>query len=1195
MDKTAIKNFAIESRQKLIAAIKLQMKVLGITENQISDKLETSTTEIEYYVDDRNPITGSNIVKRQKLVAELHEREQATDYGTAYNELVEEVAYTWFNRLIAIRFMEVNGYLPSRIRVLSSSSGRNEPDIMLRSKDDLVPYLGAFSNEEQAIMAHAVETEATGDMDVKYRMLFIKQANALNANLPHLFEKTNDYAELLFTPNYHAGVIQHLINDIDEADFDVTRGGQVEIIGWLYQYYNTEPKEVAISQPKSHKFRNNEIASATQIFTPDWIVKYMVQNSLGKLWIRHIVAKNGSLSEKQLAEQFQWQYYMEDGPQSKEAIVEITSTENSLEDLNIQDIKFIDPAMGSGHILVYAFDVLMDIYVSEGFSKREATELIITNNLSGLDIDMRAFQLSYFSVMMKARQYNRRILSANHSINVFSIPDTSDLAIESFNVLFEQLTEKTVAILKALLAIFVHGSEFGSLLKVEQYNFEIILSELDGLNEHQLSFELIPLIEKAKEIVKAAKLLAQPYHVVITNPPYMGSSRMSPALAKFAKEVYPNSKSDLFSMFMERWGSATLSGGYSCMVTMQSWMFLSSFEKMRKNILTKYTISNLMHMENNVMGIAFGTAVTILRNTLLPDFSGTYHQIKTTDVTKGIPAVVPIAGNRFNRTNQANFKKIPGSPVAYWASKNLSDIYAKNAQVNSIADVKKGSFTGDNGRFLRLWPEVGLDSVGIDMRSTEQSVSSHKKWFPYNKGGAYRKWYGNRNYLINWFNDAQELRAFPKFGLRNPKYLFKEGITWSSLSSGAPSFRFSENGFVFDSKGPMLFSKSELYLLGLLNSKVTNYILNILSPTLDYNPSAVKELPFIMDKTSIKNINTLVDFSIKISKSDYDAYEWSWNFKFHPLLSHIADDKQTEVGGRLENAFAIWKTEAQERFDQLKANEEELNRIFIDLYGLNDELTPEVEDKDVSVRRADEERDIKSLLSYFIGLVFGRYSLDTPGLAYAGGEWNTDKYQKFVPNKDNLLLLNDDRYFDDDRDIMNRFRTFLAVTFGEEHVQANMDYIAHVIGKKADNSEQAIRKYFVDDFFKDHKKGYQKRPIYWEFNSGKQNGLKALMYLHRYDEGELAMMRTDYMYPLQSRYEERIEKLQQWVQDESVTKTKKQLEKKLKHVTQQLKELKQYDPIVRHVADQRINLDLDDGVLVNYEKLQDGNKILSKI
>ena len=746
--------------------------------------------------------------------------------------------------------------------------------------------------------------------------------------------------------------------------------------------------------------------------------------------------------------------------------------------------------------------------------------------------------------------------------------------------LFEQLTEKTVAILKELLAIFVHGSEFGSLLKVGQYNFEMILSELDGLNEHQLSFELIPLIEKSKEIIKAAKLLAQPYHVVITNPPYMGSSRMSPALAKFAKEVYPNSKSDLFSMFMERWGSATLSGGYSCMVTMQSWMFLSSFEKMRKNILTKYTISNLMHMENNVMGIAFGTAVTILRNTLLPDFSGTYHQIKTTDVTKGIPAVVPITGNRFNRTNQANFKKIPGSPIAYWVS-NQFLVSFKNFDFVSKHFESTGRLkTHNNAKYIRYWWEI---------------LGNNQHWLFLHNGGEYRKYFGNEIYVVNYSKSAIDFYSIHG-GMVGSNSAYS-GITWNLITSANPGFRLKEEKLPNSSGAPTIIpishDKNDLFsLLGFLNSKVCIKILNVVNPTLNTNISNIMNLPYPYKMTKTSDIVRHCIFS---SKSDWDSFELSKSFYAHPLLSHIADDKQTEVGGRLENAFAIWKTEAQDRFDQLKANEEELNRIFIDLYGLNDELTPEVEDKEVSVRRADEERDIKSLLSYFIGLVFGRYSLDTPGLAYAGGEWNTDKYQKFVPNKDNLLLLNDDRYFDDDRDIMNRFRTFLAVTFGEEHVQENMDYIAYVIGKKADNSEQAIRKYFVDDFFKDHKKGYQKRPIYWEFNSGKQNGLKALMYLHRYDEGELAMMRTDYMYPLQSRYEERIEKLQQWVQDESVTKTKKQLEKKLKHVTQQLKELKQYDPIVRHVADQRINLDLDDGVLVNYEKLQDGNKILSKI
>ena len=554
------------------------------------------------------------------------------------------------------------------------------------------------------------------------------------------------------------------------------------------------------------------------------------------------------------------------------------------------------------------------------------------------------------------------------------------------------------------------------------------------------------------------------------------------------------------------------------------------------------------------------------------------------------------------RTNQANFKKIPGSPIAYWASENLIHDFEIGTPLKRIATPRQGLATADNNRFLRQWYEVVNQAICFDAHSISESIISEKKWFPCNKGGSFRKWYGNYDYVVNWQNNGYEIRNFktPSGKVRsrpqNTEYYFREAVTWSKITSGKFNVRYRIQGSIPETAGNEAFSSDHVALIkivGLLNTKIVDSIMACLNPTINSQAGDFGNIPILLNDSN--RVLNLAKKNIKIAQSDWDTIEQSWNFKVYPLLLHIADDKQTEVGGRLENAFAIWKTEAQDRFDQLKANEEELNRIFIDLYGLNDELTPEVEDKEVSVRRADEERDIKSLLSYFIGLVFGRYSLDTPGLAYAGGEWNTDKYQKFVPNKDNLLLLNDDRYFDDDRDIMNRFRTFLAVTFGEEHVQENMDYIAYVIGKKADNSEQAIRKYFVDDFFKDHKKGYQKRPIYWEFNSGKQNGLKALMYLHRYDEGELAMMRTDYMYPLQSRYEERIEKLQQWVQDESVTKTKKQLEKKLKHVTQQLKELKQYDPIVRHVADQRINLDLDDGVLVNYEKLQDGNKILSKI
>ncbi|AYC70559.1 BREX-1 system adenine-specific DNA-methyltransferase PglX [Lactiplantibacillus plantarum] len=1183
MDKTAIKNFAIESRRKLIAAIKLQMKVLGITEEQISDKLETSTSEIEYYVDDRNPITGSNIVKRQKLVVELHEREKATDYETAYNELVEEVAYTWFNRLIAIRFMEVNGYLPSRIRVLSSSSGRNEPDIMLRSEADLVPYLGAFSNEEQAIMVHASETEATVDMDAKYRMLFIKQANALNANLPHLFEKTNDYAELLFTPNYHDGVIQHLINDIDEVDFDVTRGGQVEIIGWLYQYYNTEPHDYAVNITGG-AVTKNEIPAATQLFTTDWVVRYMVDNSLGKYWLeRH---PNSDLKSNL--------DYLLPG--------EIQTVDSSE---NLEDMRLIDNAMGSGHILVYAFDVFMKMYAEQGYSSRDAALSIVQNNLYGLEIDKRAYQLAYFALMMKARQYNRRALQPEKvKLNVHVFEDTDTVSPEFLDALSGEYADD----IKQIIELFSNARELGSIIKFDKtFNWTKLRENVEDM--HTDALDIFGMNQSKKIVLKVltiGEIMSTKYDVAVTNPPYL--NKFDPDMKKYVKKNYADYSGDLFSVFIFNNINLVKIGGYAAYMTPFVWMFIKTYEKLRSYLVANKEISSLIQMEYSAFEEATVPINTFVLKNVPNSGNGTYIKLSAfkggmnVQRDKVLEAIANPDIDYLYRTNQANFKKIPGSPIAYWASKNLIHDFEVGKRMENVVVPKVGLQTGDNKIFLRFWYEVGNQNICYSANTISESTLSGKKWFPYNKGGSYRKWFGNYDYVVNWKQNGKEIRNFTdntgklRSRPQNTDYYFQESITWSDITSGDFSARYRAPGSIFDVVGKSAFKLEKqtdlLSLLGLLNAKVTNYIFKILNPTIHLQTGNFAKFPVINSKISVYK---QVQVAIEITQNDWNSFEKSWDFIRHPLLSHIADDKQTEIGGRLENAFAIWKIEAQERFDQLKANEEELNRIFIDLYGLNDELTPEVEDKDVSVRRADEERDIKSLLSYFIGLVFGRYSLDTPGLAYAGGEWNTDKYQKFVPNKDNLLLLNDDRYFDDDRDIMNRFRTFLAVTFGEEHVQANMDYIAHVIGKKADNSEQAIRKYFVDDFFKDHKKGYQKRPIYWEFNSGKQNGLKALMYLHRYDEGELAMMRTDYMYPLQSRYEERIEKLQQWVQDESVTKTKKQLEKKLKHVTQQLKELKQYDPIVRHVADQRINLDLDDGVLVNYEKLQDGNKILSKL
>ncbi|AUI70714.1 BREX-1 system adenine-specific DNA-methyltransferase PglX [Companilactobacillus alimentarius] len=636
------------------------------------------------------------------------------------------------------------------------------------------------------------------------------------------------------TPSYNHGVIKDIVTEIPESNFDVEQGGQVEIIGWIYQYYNTEPKEKAISSPKSHKFKDTEIASVTQIFTPDWIVKYMVQNSLGKIWIKSLLEKNDTRLEEQIASDFNWQYYMKDAQQPENVIVSLKDVDKSLSNLEITDLKMIDPSMGSGHILVYAFDLLMQIYQSEGYSEREASKSIVTNNLFGLDIDTRAFQLSYFAVYMKLRQYNRRALTSNIKLNIYDIPETNEFNSDDFELLFNELNEHDVTLFNNVINLFHNGNDLGSLIMGLDIDYDDLYQKLSNLNQEQMSFELIPLINSLKQLLSVSKILSAQYHIIITNPPYMGSSRMNKILGNFAKTNYPDAKSDLFSMFIERWNKSMIPGGYNCMVTMQSWMFLSSFEKMRTHLLSNFTISNLMHMENNVMGIAFGTAVTIVRNMNLPNFIGTYHQIKTADTSGKIPSKLPIPGNRYNRTNQANFSKIPGSPIAYWASENLIKDFEKGTRMDELVDPRQGLATADNNRFLRMWYEVINSNISFNSHSIKESLESNKKWFPYNKGGSYRKWYGNYDYVVNWENDGYEVRNFKwsngkiRSVTRNPDYYFHEAITWSDITSGNFSIRYRFPGSINDVTGMSAFSNNKIKLfdlLGLMNSSVGNYIL----------------------------------------------------------------------------------------------------------------------------------------------------------------------------------------------------------------------------------------------------------------------------------------------------------------------------------------------------------------------------------
>ena len=1199
MDKKKIHDFAVKARRELIESVELKLTQVGITRDGVKEKLPTSTAEIAFYVpNDTEGVSGRDTSRRVRLVQRLQTAAAKDDWHTAYDNLVEEASYTWFNRIIALRFMEVNHYLPSRVAVLSSEEGRAEPDILahaLEIEDDL----GGFSDEQRDLIQHAQETQEPAAMDNAYRLLFLKQANALNANLPHLFEKTTDAFQLLFTPSYQNGVIKELVTEVPRDDFDVEKEGQVEIIGWLYQYYNEVPKNAAVAQPKSHKYGDQELTSATQLFTPDWIVKYMVQNSLGKLWIHALMTRHPEENETELVAKFNWQYYMPDAPQTAETVVNIQKADQELANLQPQDISFLDPSMGSGHILVYAFDVLMAIYTAEGYGEREAAGQIVKHNLQGLDIDARAQQLAYFAVMMKLRQFDRRALSRNISPEVYDIPSSTEVSKGSVELLMDNFAKEEAQAIYDLMAAFQNGREVGSLVDTSKLSLETLQHIAEKIDQGAYNQTFVRVGEKIHQLIQIALILSEQHDIIVTNPPYLGTARLNNSYSKFLKQHYPNAKADLFAAFLEKFTGNLKRGGYSALVTMQSWMFLSSFEKLRKGLLAKYTLSNLMHMENGVMGIAFGTAVSIFRNMPLSSFNGTYHQIKYHDVQNGDPASLPVAGNRYNRTNQTNFTFIPGTPIAYWAPGAVLRAFHKNTPIYNIARFRIGLVTGDSMRFVRYWSEVKFTAIGLNISNDYEARVSRKKWFPYQKGGDFRKWFGNNLFVVNWKNDGYEMKHDNYSGSRlkshnfNGDFAFQQGITWTKISSGAASFRFVPSGYMFDDASPFgkITDKKRDFLMAFLNSKVTNYILGLLNPTLNYLPGTIEQLPLLRAENE-DQITKYARSSLAVSSDEWIQYESTWQFRNFPILSHIAEHNRNWT---VEAAFNQWKQEAQDRFDQLKKNEEELNKIFIDLYGLQDELSPEESDKEVSVRKADLGRDIRAFMSYFIGVTFGRYSLDTPGLAFAGGDWDASKYTSYQPNTDDVIVLTDSDYFGDDRDIMHRFREFLTVTFGEEHLEENLTFIAKALGKAGDTAEDQIRSYLFNDFYKNHLTIYQKRPIYWQLDSGRQGGFKALMYLHRYDGDTMAMIRTSYLHTLQAAYEKRVTTLDTFIASETNTRQKNQLIKQRDHTRKQLEELVKYDAQLQHVANMHIAIDLDDGVVVNHQKVQADVKLLTPI
>lgn len=1186
MNKTKIKNFSIWARRHLIEVVAYRMRFLGIDENGIAAEMADSTPTLKLYdMGTSKPaeVADRDIAKRVRLAAHIKDHEANSNYKTAYETVVEEIAYTWFNRLIAIRFMEVNDYLPSGVRVLSSESGKREPDIVTQAVEVAEDQGFAITQDE------IWKLKDENKLDELFRIMFIQQCKKLHDVLPELFDNSmDDYTELLLPISFidADGFIRHLVSDIDEADFDLNQQGQVEIIGWLYQYYNSEKKDAVFAAMSNKvKVSKENIAAATQLFTPDWIVRYMVENSLGRLWTD---------GHPETSAKPNWKYYLEEAEQTEEVNAQLAEIRAGRKDMTPEQITFIDPCMGSGHILVYAFDVLMQIYLSCGYTERDAAQKIVRHNLWGLDLDKRAYQLAYFAVMMKARQYDRRFLGRGIKPNLSHF---QDLPIVNYSLLDEPI--------KSFVEQFENADTYGSLITVEAN--EDIDAAIDAF-EGTIGFDRNQL----EHFMQLYKILSQRYDVVCTNPPYMGNGNMNFVLSEYLKKNFPDGKSDLFAAFIDRGFTMVNQNGYNCMVTMQSWMFLSSLEKLRDNLLSRRTIKALLHMDNMVMGIAFGTVAACFSKQHIANYKGLYTRIKQKDIVEEAPPLFPTNGLHI-RCHE-DFTRVPGHSIAYWINDRVANSFMQK-KINDFAITRLGMSTANNDRFMRNWYEVHIDRIEFHATNEDEAEKSRRKWFPYNKGGSFRKWYGNNDYVVNWENNGAEIKSFKdeetgriRSHNYNAEYGFRESLTWSDISS-AQNFgiRYSPVGKLFDGRGSSLFANHRVIynILGLLTTKLAGYYLAIINQTMVFNVGDVAAIPLNEQTLSNEVIKKLVKENIEISKADWDSFETSWDFKRHPLLAHslftpqeIAEDRSKHISdmGYIRDAYELWEQECESRFQKLKSNEEELNRIFIDIYGLQDELTPEVEDRDVTVRRADLQREIKSLVSYAVGCMLGRYSLDVEGLAYAGGEWDASKYVTFIPDKDNCLPITEDPFFE--YDIVSRFAEFIKVVYGEDTLEENLRFVAENLGIKGNGTaREKIRQYFLKDFFKDHCKTYQKRPIYWQFDTGKKNGFKALCYMHRWDVNTVGNVRIDYMHKLQRLYRNEIIRLQERIDaGEEVAKCQKRLEK----ITNQLHETEEYDARIGMVVAARTEIDLDDGVKVNYDKVQlgsDGKKyeILAKI
>lgn len=1137
MNKAKIKEFAIDARRQLMDSIAHKAFELGITQEGIAPIQEESGDSI---VINGRTFNKEVISQRAELVKKIQDE--------GFNHVIEEAAYTWFNRFIAIRFMEVNRYLDHDLKILSSLA----PTAAARKA---LPVLG-LENKATKIADMVLKNQ---DEELN-KQLLIAQCNALHKAMPFLFEKINDYTELLFPPGLlnQGSVIRRMVENIPEEDW-----GEVEIIGWMYQYYITEKKEEVVGMKKGTILKD-DIPAATQLFTPDWIVRYMVQNSLGRFWFE-------MYPDSELIKE--WEFFLKPDVEDFE----------KREPIPIEKIKFFDPCCGSGHILVYAFDLFYRMYEALGYPSPEIPALVCKNNLYGLDICRRAAQLSFISLVMKVRRYSPFI--ENIRFNVQEMVEPALLSNEAVDMVCHN--ENDWSQIDLIKNTFIHAKNFGSLINPPNIDYGKYLDRIDSLDIGS-SFFVGELHEKLKPVLKQALMLRDKYEIVVTNPPYL--NKYNSVLKKFIEKEYKDYKSDLFSAFIYRCNEMTEKDGFCGMMANMTWMFIKSYEPLRKYIVYNKSFVTLVHPEYHAFfSSAFVPIMTFVIKNSSDDKHGFFVDLNKFYGEEFQPIKLreaienPKVSYR-HTAKTSDFEAIPGCPIAYWASEKMRGIFMNNESLMNYGDSKQGLITGNTDKFLRYWYEVSKAKIGFDISIEEHSIILNYKWFPYNKGGDYRKWYGNNEYIVNWENNGFEIKNYYndkgklKSRPQNTHYFFRESLTWTQVTSSCFGTRYSKTGFLFDVGGPSFFSKSNnlLFFCAYLSSKLAYIFLNFINPTMNCNVGDVSKFPIIFpkDESTKDRIDNLAQQNITISKTDWDSFETSWDFQEHPLIRFKTDS------GKIEDSFDAWEQFTDDQFRRLKANEEELNRIFIDIYGLQDELTPDVEDKDVTIRKADRDRDVRSFLSYTVGCMMGRYSPDVPGLTYAGGEFDPDKYKTFPVDEDAIIPILEDSWFHDD--IVTLFIEFVKITFGETFHSENLNFIAEALGKTAkENPEQRIRKYFLNDFYNDHCRIYKKRPIYWLFTSGKNKAFNALVYLHRHDKSTLPRLRKDYLHELQAKIDRHIDALDR-------EGNRKELSKYQKHQ----EELRKFEELLKHYSDMGIELDLDDGVVVNYAKFGD---LLAKI